>query len=875
MKQSGDGSVFVKRLTALHEVCNALSHIDSFDDLCRWAVELGRTRLGFPRLSIWFLDGHGALRGSFGTSVKGETVDERNICAPISPFREALIQDEKRLHYGTTARLIDSHGHVVGAGCHATAHMWDGTQVIGAMNADDLTDPGALTQEQAELLVLYASSFGHLCSHKRAQEALRESEKRYRQVLEKTTDLVTRVDAEGRFIYVNPAAKMFLGLDAQSCVGLPAFDFVHPDDRQQTYEWFMLNAAHGIEHASVESRQVNCRTGAVFHMMWAGQYEYDARGNVIAVNGIARDISKLKQAEETVVHLSRQLAALHEVSNELARAETFDDLCRRGIELGRQRLGFSRLGLWFFDSPSSRWFRGSFGTSATGETLDERGIHREIGESTRVQVRERRQVRYTPAGEVWDAHHNEVGAGSRAAALLWDGTDIIGIIFADDLLSPGSLTEAQAELLGQYAVTIGHLCSRKRAEEAAVQFSQRLAALHEVSNELARAETFDDLCRMAVELGRSRLGFSRLGIWFFDGPDSSWVTGAYGTSDAGETVDERHIRRQINHEYEHRIRGGQRLHFTPERPLWDGQQQRLGTGAHAMAPLWNGLEIMGTISADDLLVRGSLDETGAELLALFATTIGHLCLRKRVEEELRVLNDELERRVVERTSLAESRAAQLQKLANDLVQTEQRERERMAHVLHDDLQQVLVAAKFQISALRKRSMNHDIGKRLDVIDEHLNESLDVSRTMTAELYPTVLYEAGLGPALDHLARQMKAKHGLNVDTDIDDGLEYGDRDVAYFLFQSVRELLFNIIKHAGTMSAFVGLERLDDRDVEVVVSDCGIGFDPSGMTSSSDIQTGLGLLWLQERTEYIGGRLTIDSAPGQGTRVSLVVPLPK
>jgi PAS domain S-box-containing protein len=136
---------------------------------------------------------------------------------------------------------------------------------------------------------------------------LRESEERYREVVEGTNDLITRVDETGHFTFVNYVALRVLGVEKDLCVGQLAFDFVHPDDRAKTKAWFTACVDGHIEQASIENRQVNRSNGEVTDMLWTARFHYGKNGMLQGTDGIARDITERKQHEEERLHLERQI----------------------------------------------------------------------------------------------------------------------------------------------------------------------------------------------------------------------------------------------------------------------------------------------------------------------------------------------------------------------------------------------------------------------------------------------------------------------------------------------------------------------------------------------------------------------------------------
>ncbi|MFH0974196.1 MAG: PAS domain S-box protein [Spirochaetota bacterium] len=247
--------------------------------------------------------------------------------------------------------------------------------------------------------------------------------------------------------------------------------------------------------------------------------------------------------------------------------------------------------------------------------------------------------------------------------------------------------------------------------------------------------------------------------------------------------------------------------------------------------------------------------------------------RKQAEEELRKAREELEQRVEERTAELQKRTEQLRSLAQELTQTENRERKRLAAILHDDLQQILVGAKLSAESVHRKTDNDDLKSSIQKVADLLEESIKMSRSLTSELSPPIIHEGGLIPGLKWLSRWMEEKQGLKIN--INSGIEItpDSEGISMLLFQSIRELLLNIIKHAGVREADVSLNISDENILQTVITDNGKGFDISQI-ENRDSHTGFGLFSIRERMEHLGGYVNIDSAPGTGTRVTLTVPLP-
>lgn len=246
---------------------------------------------------------------------------------------------------------------------------------------------------------------------------------------------------------------------------------------------------------------------------------------------------------------------------------------------------------------------------------------------------------------------------------------------------------------------------------------------------------------------------------------------------------------------------------------------------------------------------------------------------KAAEEVLRRSHTELEQRVRERTVELRRRADQLARLTSELTLAEQRERRRLAQVLHDHLQQLLVGANFGLQVLLRRVSDEQTQAVSDV-QGLINEAISASRSLTVELSPPILHEAGLAAGLEWLARWMEEKHGLRVVLRADEEAHTDREDVRVLVFQSVRELLLNAVKHAGVTTVRVELALEDADHLRVTVEDSGTGFDPQAvMDAGIGVAGGFGLFSIRERLALLHGRFEVRSAPGEGSAFHIIAPM--
>jgi len=240
--------------------------------------------------------------------------------------------------------------------------------------------------------------------------------------------------------------------------------------------------------------------------------------------------------------------------------------------------------------------------------------------------------------------------------------------------------------------------------------------------------------------------------------------------------------------------------------------------------------------------------------------------------QLANLNETLEQRVAKRTAEAVEQAQKLRLLSAELSLAEEAERRRIAEMLHEDLQQLLVAARMQLAALcrtREDAQREPIARE---IADVLKRSFELTRSLSVELAPPVLYEHGLAAALEWLGAETRKNYNVEVIVEADSLANPKAADVRIFLFRAVRELLLNSLKHAGGSAVHITMQHRRPDKVRIIVADDGPGFDPKSLDNKrTDSQT-VGLLNIRERVSSFGGEFHINSGPKRGTRITLSLP---
>lgn len=213
----------------------------------------------------------------------------------------------------------------------------------------------------------------------------------------------------------------------------------------------------------------------------------------------------------------------------------------------------------------------------------------------------------------------------------------------------------------------------------------------------------------------------------------------------------------------------------------------------------------------------------------------------------------------------------LRALAAEVSKTEERERRKIAAALHDQLGSLLAVAQMQLDGLRMNGGEGALSEAnravVDDVVGAIEQAIGHTRSLTCELSPPLLYEAGLEAAMRWLGDQIRRRHGLEVRVESRGDVRSLDQELGVLLFQGARELLTNTIKHARARLACVDI-HVEADGVCVAVGDDGVGLGQS----TASRPNGFGLFHLRERIEHLGGRLEVTSKPGEGTRTVMTIP---
>lgn len=498
---------------------------------------------------------------------------------------------------------------------------------------------------------------------KRTEEALEREHNLLRTVIDLMPDNIFVKDTEGRFLLNNKVSLELLGISRQEdSLGKTDFDF-----------WPSELAAkmHAEQQALVKSGQ--SIIGQEILQPWMSEkwrwlvYSTmplrDENGQVIGLVGVTHDNTERKRAEERERAIAHSLRGVVEATDELITIQDLDTFYRRAVELAREKLQVERGAILLFNSTHDA-LMGTYGTDNQGRTTDERGFR------ARSIDRYRELLKYSAdpwvvedhAHSYWNGTQVQTGShGWVATTLIRIDAAHVGIFSNDTAITHAPPNPIQQESIVLYCSLLGHILKRKqgedtlrRSEQDTRHFQEQLRTLHEVGIELDSAFSVDELCRMAVELGRSRLGFDRMGLWLYE-QNNTIAHATFGTDEYGQTTDDRGIR--IPTAEFGRSKDAPDETFGLIERIASGEQQlvlhesvrhltplgaKLGKGWSAQAAMWDGHRPVGHIGADNLVHQQPVGPYQMDLLSLYGTTLGHLYTRKRTEAKILTLNAELQ-----------------------------------------------------------------------------------------------------------------------------------------------------------------------------------------------------------------------------------------
>jgi len=235
------------------------------------------------------------------------------------------------------------------------------------------------------------------------------------------------------------------------------------------------------------------------------------------------------------------------------------------------------------------------------------------------------------------------------------------------------------------------------------------------------------------------------------------------------------------------------------------------------------------------------------------------------------VRDITERKNMEKKNI-QNYKRKMKNLSHKLILAEEHERKRIATTLHAEVGQTLAFLKLKISELKGKESPTNIKEDLEEVHNLAENAITSTRSLMTQLSPYILYELGFIPAVDWLAEHILRENNIKYSFKDDGKQKPLTNDLSILLFQAVRELLTNIRKHAKAKNVKISIKR-NGNNIQIEVSDDGIGFDTSALDSYVESDIGFGLLNIRSRIDIVGGHFEIESYKNKGTKIKLAAPL--
>ncbi|GAB4579096.1 MAG: hypothetical protein Fur0022_18340 [Anaerolineales bacterium] len=326
----------ITRLRSVLQIADTLILSPNLDTFYRQTVELAREKLGLERCALYLFDPSLKYQlGTFGTDDQGQTTDERGIKLLISNSApEDLLTRGDRFWsvYQSDYRYWDELNQEIhlGEGWIASTLIHSATQPIGVFYNDTAITHSPLDRTQQEIVVLFCSLIGNIIERKRAEEALSNSEKRFRALVEQLP-AITYSDAIGtlgRTVYISPQVETILGYTPEEWIeGELQFwlSHIHPEDQERALAEFEACFSQGIPVNS-EYRMMT-KTGKIVWLQDQAIRLTDDNGQPLLIQGVMVDITRQKQTEEQLAQQASQLTALNQLSQEIVASLDLEQVC--------------------------------------------------------------------------------------------------------------------------------------------------------------------------------------------------------------------------------------------------------------------------------------------------------------------------------------------------------------------------------------------------------------------------------------------------------------------------------------------------------------------------------------------------------------------
>ncbi len=284
-------------------------------------------------------------------------------------------------------------------------------------------------------------------------------------------------------------------------------------------------------------------------------------------------------------------------------------------------------------------------------------------------------------------------------------------------------------------------------------------------------------------------------------------------------------------------------------------------------------ELLERILPEKKIVRNYIIDHHFEKIGRCIMSINARQLRGTEQDEGRMLifiRDITEQKLAEQEHLEYQK--KLRALTAQLTDSEDKERKRIAAGLHDSVVQSLTATRMKLSVAREDTAAEKTDHKLKELDDSIGKVIEEIRSLSFDLSSPMLHTIGLEQTIEWLAEKFSEERKIPVNFKDDEAKKPLTENIRNILFQAIRELLNNVVKHAEANQVTISIKKVDE-NIHIEIRDNGVGFDTTDLFSVIGKSKGFGLFNIRERLEYVDGSITLNSKPGKGTKIVLKAPL--